>query len=173
MIATHRQSERIGTQPSSIKFGYVVAILVNAAMLVIANNFLDWGWLPFLTDDFGRILWLLDISFLAAILVNSIYLGYDPAWFKSMCQIGLSGISMAVAIRTYQVFPFDFARYQFDWGPVTRFVLVLVMVGVGFAIITEVVKLARGIGLNPQGEPQSHTFEEVGATGAGNDRQQS
>jgi hypothetical protein len=157
----------------AIRFGYAVAIVLNVASLVIANNILDWGWLPFLTNDFGRILWLLDISFLSAILVNSIYLGCDPPWFKSVCQIGLGGISMAVAIWTYQVFPFDFTGYQFDWEPVTRFVIVLTMVGVGIAIVSEVVKLARGIGLNPQGEPQSPTFEEVGATGARNDRQQS
>ena len=150
MTATEHQVGVLPTRPVATRFGYTVAILVNAAMLVIANNILDWGWAPFLTDDFGQLLWLLDISFLATIVVNAIYLGYDRAWFKSVTQIGLGGISMAVAIRTFQIFPFDFTRYEFNWEPLARFVIVLAMVGVGIAIVTELGKLVRGVGLDSQ-----------------------
>jgi hypothetical protein len=150
MTATQHRVETVTTRPDGTRFGYAVAILVNAAMLVTANNILEWGWAPFLTDDFSQILWLLDISFVAAIVVNAIYLGYDPAWFKSVSQIGLGGISMAVAIVTFQVFPFDFTGYEFNWEPLARFVIVLTMVGVGLAIATEVGKLVRGVGLGPK-----------------------
>src|SRR3990172_5087018 len=77
MIATQPPVDAVWTRPVATRLGYTMAILVNAAMLVIANNILDWGWPPFLADDFGRILWLLDLSFLGAIMVNVIYLGYD------------------------------------------------------------------------------------------------
>jgi len=85
--------------PASRRFGYVMAILVNAAMLFVANSVLDWGWPPFLTEDFGQVLWLIDLSLLASIAVNSMYLGYDPPWFKSVCQIGLNLITIVVTIR--------------------------------------------------------------------------
>ena len=32
-------------------FGYLVAVVVNLAMLWIAWRVLDWGWLPFLTGE--------------------------------------------------------------------------------------------------------------------------
>jgi hypothetical protein len=36
---------------------------------------------------------------------------------------------MLVAIRMFQVFPFDFSGYEFDWERVTRFLMVLGMIG--------------------------------------------
>jgi hypothetical protein len=150
MTATQHQMEVVTTGPVSTRFGYVVAIVVNTAMLVIVNNILDWGWAPFLTNDFAQILWLLDLSFLGAIVVNAIYLGYDPPWFKSVSQIALGVISMAVAIRTFQVFPFDFSGYQFNWEPLARFVIVLTMVGVGISIVVETAKLVRSAATHPK-----------------------
>jgi hypothetical protein len=145
MTATQhqRQTATVTARPVSTRFGYVVAIVVNAVMLVIVNNILEWGWAPFLTDDFAQIVWLLGLSFLGAIVVNAIYLGYDPSWFKSASQIVLNFISMAVAIRTFQVFPFDFSGYQFNWEPLARFVIVLTMVAVGISIVVETAKLVR------------------------------
>jgi hypothetical protein len=159
MIATKPRLAKVGT-PTSTRFGYIVAIIVNAAMLFIANHLLDWGWPAFITDDFGEVLWLIDISFLATIAVNSIYMAYDPAWFKSICQIGLGAISMAVAIRMYQVFPFDFTGYEFDWVSLTRFVLVLTMVGTGIAILQAVVQLGREAATTSKQVPQAPQLHE-------------
>jgi hypothetical protein len=129
---------------TAVQFGYMVAIAVNIAMLVIANNILAWGWVPFLTADFEQVLWLINLSLLATIAVNVVYLAYDAPWFKSVCQIGLGGITIAVAVRTYQVFPFDFSASQFNWEPVARFVIVLTVIGTVITMITALVRLARG-----------------------------
>lgn len=134
--------------------GYIVAIIVNAILLIVVNNLLAWDLLPFLTGEFGQVLWLIDISLLATIVVNIVYLGYDPGWFKSVCQIGLGGISMAVAIRMYQVFPFDFTGSQFDWTWIARFVLVLAVVGTGIGIFAELVKLAQDLARRSGTGPQ-------------------
>jgi hypothetical protein len=125
--------------------GYLVAIAVNTALLYVANNLLAWDVLPFLTSEFGQVLWLIDLSLLATIIVNIVFLGFDPAWLKSVCQIALGGISMAVAFRMYQVFPFDFTSSRFDWGWTTRFVMVLTMVGIATGIVVELIKLAGSL----------------------------
>ncbi len=143
MSTTQRQLERPRNRTAA-HFGYVVAIVVNIAMLVIANNILEWGWLPFLTTDFAQVLPLIDLSLLATIAVNATYLIHDPPWFKSVCQIGLGGITLAVAVRMYQVFPFDFSSSQFNWEPLARFVIALTFIATLIAIVTEMVKLARG-----------------------------
>ena len=141
---THNPVEVSRPSSATERFGYLVAIAVNIAMLVIANNILAWGWLPFLTADFNQLLWLIDLSFLASIAVNATYLAYDPPWLKSVCQIGLGGISLAVAVRTYQVFPFDFSASQFNWEPLARVVIVITFIATLIAMVTEMVKLARG-----------------------------
>jgi len=43
----------------------------------------------------------------------------------------------------YQVFPFDFSAYEFNWEMLTRVVMVIGIVGTGIAIVVEFLKLAR------------------------------
>ena len=132
------------TQPTTAnRVGYVIAIVINAALLVVVNNLLAWGWISWLTDDFEEVLPLLNLSLTATILVNLVYLAFDAEWFKSLCELGLLSISLAVTIRLYQVFPFDFSAYDVDWAVLARIVLIIAMVGVGIAMIVQVVKLVR------------------------------
>jgi len=133
-----------GPSPATRRFGYAVAILVNVALLIVANNLLAWDIFPFLTNDFERILPILNVSLGAAIVVNLVYLAYDAGWFKGLTQIGLLTISLAVTIRLYQVFPFDFATYEFGWKPVATWALILAMVGIGIGVVAELVRLAKG-----------------------------
>lgn len=123
--------------------GYVVAIAVNIFMFWIFNNILAWGALPFLTQEFARVLWLLNLSIGMTILFNLTYLGYDPQWYRSLTQVALNGISMVGTIRLFQVFPFDFSTYEFPWQLVARGVLVLALVGLVVGTATELFRMIR------------------------------
>jgi hypothetical protein len=129
--------------PSIRRSGYLVAVVVNAAMIFVVLNLLDWGVLPFLTEDFTLLVPLIVVSLVASIVANAMYLVYDPPWFKTLCQVGISIISLVVAIRTYQVFPFDFAGYGESWTSVTRIIVVVAMVGSALSILAESVKLLK------------------------------
>jgi hypothetical protein len=120
--------------------GYVVAVLVNAVLLWVVNNLEEWDVVPWLTDDFSRVVPIINVSLVASLVANLMYLGYDTGWFKSLTQIVLLSISMAVMIRMYSVFPFDFSAYDFNWETVARVVMILAMVGIGIGIIVEVSK---------------------------------
>lgn len=117
--------------------GYVVAVFVNAVLLWVVNNLEEWDVVPWLKDDFSRVVPIINVSLVASLVVNLIYLGYDTAWFKSLTQIVLLAISMAVMVRMYSVFPFDFSAYDFDWEIVARVVMIIAMVGIGIALIVE------------------------------------
>jgi hypothetical protein len=131
-------SKRVGR-----KVGYAVAIACNIALLVIANNILDWGWLPWLTDEFSDILPVMNVSLGASIAANAIYLFYDPPGFKAAAELGLLIISLIVTIRFLQVFPFDFTAYEFGWGTLVRWLLVLAIVGISIGMLVQVVQLVR------------------------------
>jgi hypothetical protein len=136
------------TEPSDLKrvgkrFGYVVAIGINIALLVMANNILDWGWLPWLTDEFRQVLPLLTVSLGAAIAVNAVYVVHDGPGFKAAADLGLLIISLIVTIRLWQVFPFDFSAYEFGWGTLARWLLGLALFGTCVGILVRVVQLAR------------------------------
>jgi len=131
-------SKRVGR-----KVGYAVAIAGNIALLVIANNILDWGWLPWLTGEFSDILPVMNVSLGASIAANAIYLFYDPPGFKAAAELGLLIISLIVTIRFLQVFPFDFTAYEFGWGTLVRWLLVLAIVGISIGMLVQVVQLVR------------------------------
>lgn len=123
--------------------GYVATIAVNLIMLYVANHVMEWGWPPFLTPDFERILWPVNLSFGASIVMNAFWVAYDAQWFRSFGQIGLNLIAGVAALRTYQVFPFEFSPYSIAWAPIVRFLLVLGIVGIAVGTVVEVVKLIR------------------------------
>ena len=133
--------EESKSSASSRRAGYVVAVVVNAAMVFVVLNLLDWGVPPFLTEEFTLVVPLIVLSLVASMAANGAYLFFDPPWFRSLCQVGISVISLVVAIRMFQVFPFDFTGYDDQWSGVTRIVLVVAMAGSAIAVIAESVKL--------------------------------
>ena len=124
--------------------GYAVAVAVNLVMLVIAHNILDWGWLPFLTGDFAQVVPWISLGLIASIVANAIYQFNDTLIVKSTGQIGVNLISVFVTYQIWQVFPFDFSAYDFNWGVLVRVLLVLAMVGAGIGVLAEATKMAFG-----------------------------
>jgi len=139
------QIERRPTAVRATKqVGYAIAIGVNAAMIYIANHLLAWEFPPFLTQDFERVLTIINVSLGASMVANLMYIVYDDAWFKSLSQVGVNLIGLAATIRIWQVFPFDFTPYAVDWSLVARFVLVVALVGTAIGTVVEIGKLATG-----------------------------
>lgn len=134
---------------SARRVGYVISIAINVAMLVIVQNLLTWGWLPFLTDEFAEVVPWISLSLLASIVVNVVYQFDDSRIVKSTGQIGVNLISVWVTYTMLTVFPFDFSAYQFDWEVVARFVLVLAIVGAGIGALVEAIKLVSSLSPTP------------------------
>jgi hypothetical protein len=140
------------TRPSRAarRFGYFVAILCNVGGIYVANHLLAWGWPRFLTPDFQELLPIVNLSFIASILANGLFIIGDAKWFRSMCDAVTASVSFVVALRTWQVFPFDFSDYARDWSPLFRVVLVLAMVGTAIAVVVNAVTAVVAVG-HPHG----------------------
>lgn len=123
--------------------GYVAVILIDIVSLWIVHHLLPWGWPPFLTDRFADLLPIIDVSLVATIAVNAVWIGHDPDWLRHLAQIGLNGIAFVAAARTWQVFPFDFGTGP--WETVARVMLVVAFFGVVGGTIAEAVQLARSV----------------------------
>lgn len=140
--------------------GYVVAILINVAMLVIVQNILEWGWLPFLTDDFATVIPWLSAAFVVSIGMNFVYQLDDSRAVKSVGQIAVNVMSAYSTFALLKVFPFDFSNYAFDWAPVARILLILAIVGAAVGSFVEVIKLLTdrlgrdGVFAGEPGQPQ-------------------
>lgn len=145
MTTTH-----IGIPPavrrSGRRAGYALAILINMGLLYVVGNLLEWQVFPWLTDDFTEVVGWISFSLLATIAVNVIYQINDTRPVRSVGQIGTNLVSITVSARILEVFPFDFSIYRFDWGVVTRIVLILAIVGAGIGVITEFGALVKETG---------------------------
>jgi hypothetical protein len=130
-----------GRTTGSRRFGYLVAIVANAVMLYLAHHLLTWGWPRFLTDDFEELLPVVTVSFVAGMVANAAFVCFDAAWFKSLANIVTSAIAFVVALRTFQVFPFDFSGYDHDWSWLVRLVLVVGMAGAAISVVVESVRV--------------------------------
>jgi hypothetical protein len=126
------------------RLGYAIAVVINVAGLIIVQNILDWGWLPFLTDEFVEVVPWISFSLVLSIVANLIYQFNDTPIVKSMGQILINLVGIFVTFQVWQVYPFDFSAYQFDWDLITRIVLILAIVGSGIGALTEAVKLVSG-----------------------------
>jgi len=121
--------------------GYAIAVMVNLVLLIIVQNILEWGWLPFLTEEFSDVVPWISFSLVTSIVVNLVYQANDTPGVKSIGQIVTNLISIFVTYQFLRVFPFDFSNYDFNWGIVARIVLILTIVGAGIGVLTEAVKL--------------------------------
>ncbi len=120
------------------KSGYIAAIVINIILLFIFNMLPNWH-ISFLTNAYLSILWAINLSIGATIIFNLIYLFYDKGWFRHLSQIIMSVIALFVVFLIYAVYPFIFTGASFShWF---RISLIIIMAGIGIAIIVESFKL--------------------------------
>ena len=125
------------------RFGYLLAVLINALVLYAANVWPGWEAVPFLTADTVLVMGLVNASIIVNLAANAAYLITDPPWFKALGTVLTSIVGFVAAARIWQVFPFDFDGSAVDWSFLVRIVLGLAMVGSAIAAIVSVVAIAK------------------------------
>jgi len=140
----------IGTR----RFGYAIAVGINILLVVVVNNLLGWGWLPWLTPEFEKLLPVINLALGVNIVLNLLYMAHDDTPFKAATQIMVNLIAVVVLLRTLQVYPFDFSAYDFPidisaidltWDLVARLLIGLTILGMAIAVVTEAIKLSRAL----------------------------
>lgn len=143
--------KRLGAQ-----IGYGVAIGVSLALVYVVQNLEEWAVLPFLTDRFGEVVPWITFSLLAGVVAYLAYIVFDSQAVRWTGEILTNLVSIAVIWRVFTVFPFDFSEYDFPWRLLTRFVLVIAIVGAAIGIVADVVKLMNPRGTEQKGVSDAH-----------------
>jgi hypothetical protein len=125
--------------------GYAVAAALTAVFWFLLNVSPGWQIMPFLTDDTARIIPLLNLSLGVSIVVNLVYLVYDPPWWRSLGDLVTTSVGLAVLVRFWQVFPFAFTG-SIDWSLVARVTLFVAIAGSIVGIVVNLVAFLRGVG---------------------------
>ena len=127
------------TQPTGARrFGYFIAIIVNAAMIYAANNLLNWN-VPFLNESFQQTCWAINLSLGVSMFINFTFLFFDPTWYKNLMQ-AIANIFSAVSVFVFRsVFPLDLPE---NLAGVLNIALIALF---GLLLLTVVIELVNAI----------------------------
>jgi hypothetical protein len=130
-------------RPAGHRAGYLVAVVVNAALLFVLNGQPGWQAVPFLTSATTQVLGLVNLSLAVGLAINLLYLAYDPPWLKSLGDLLTAAIGLAVAIRLWQVFPFAFHGSAAWCSTALRVVLIIAIAGSAISVVVQAASLSR------------------------------
>ena len=119
--------------------------IANAIGIVLFNTVPLWRQYTqgVVLEDFVRILWAANLSFLVQIAGNLSLMFYRPPRFAALVQILATSAGLLSLIVFYVVFPLDFSQVGVAWlNSALRIVLIVGMVGVVIGLIVQTVKLA-------------------------------
>ena len=125
------------------RFGYLVTVSLNAVFLYLLNVSPGWDAVPFLTSSTALVVGLVNVSSAIGIVINVSYMFYDPPWWRAAGETVTTAVGLAVLVRLWDVFPFDFAESSVNWSLVTRVVLVIAIAGSVIGIVVQLLTLAR------------------------------
>jgi hypothetical protein len=126
--------------PSSARqFGYVVSIIVNIALLYIANNFLNWN-IPFLTKDFTQCLWAVNLSLGVTIFINFIFIFFDRKWFTNLMQAFGNVFAFISGFIFWRVFPLNLS---ISMSRIVNFALIIALGAIVLSTMIELIGAVR------------------------------
>lgn len=134
--------------PAARRFGYLVAIAVNATMLYLVNRSPGWEAVPFLTPSTTQVIDIVNASILASVVANLVYLVWDADWVRALGDVATTSIGLTALVRIWQVWPLEFDAGT-PWDLVARWVIGIGIVGSAIGIIAAGVRLGRSLSASP------------------------
>lgn len=143
------QPKRPSKKSPARKIGYLFAIAFMILCIYILRHLRQWG-VDFLTEDFDKLLFYIELSIKVSIASQVLFIFYDNSWFKHLIR-GITSIFSALSvIMTYVIYPFSFQNHNVDkWVKIGLLVVFLLTV---ISIIVEVIKGIRLLITDPEKE---------------------
>src|SRR5512138_903980 len=133
------KKERKPHHSGARRVGYIFAILFMILFIYILRHLRQWG-VNFLTDDFEKCLYYIELSIYISIAAQVLFIFYDNSWFRHILK-GLSNIASAVAtIMVYVIYPFDF--HDAAWNKWVRIGILILFI---LSVISVLIELIKGI----------------------------
>ncbi len=141
---THPRVERPHTLGWVLRsLGHVLAIAVNLIMLFVVRNIGEWDLLPFLTDDYQRVIGALSFGIIVTIVGRVVQILLPGRRVKILVDGIVTAVGFFVLIRVLRVFPFDFDPDGIRWDVIIRLFLILGLVGSAIAVLVTPLRLLQ------------------------------
>jgi hypothetical protein len=124
-------------------FGYIVAIIINLAILFVVNNLLNWN-VSFVTGELNDSIYYISLSIIITSIANFIFIFYDGERFKNGVEIFSNIFSFIAAYMMFMNYPFDLnVIFNFNIDLIAQACLVLAMVGIAIATVVNFVRIFK------------------------------
>ena len=121
--------------------------IANVIGIVLFNTVPIWRQYTqgVVLEDFVRILWAANISFLVQLAGNVSLMFYRPPRFAALVKILTTSAALLSLIVFFVVFPLDFSQVGVAWvSSALKVVLIVSMGGTGLALIVQIIQLGGG-----------------------------
>ncbi len=138
MVATSSRDVRpraARPSPASRRFGYLLGAGINAVLIWVVNVAPGWWWVPFLTEEFGRVVWLITLSLLVGVAVNLGQMAFDPPWARRLGDTVTAAFGVIIFWRLWSIFPFELSPGWSGWTTPLRVVLLLATIGIAIGLL--------------------------------------
>lgn len=122
----------------------MVAVLVNATMLLLVNWRPGWRAVPILTPETAEVLPEVNASVAVAVVANIVYLVVDRTWMRALGDVLVTAVGIVALVAVWQTFPFAFPGQTFAWETLVRVLLILGLAGSATAIVATLARWGRG-----------------------------
>ncbi len=122
--------------------GYLLSVLVDAAMLYLLNVRPGWQSVPVLTADTSQVIGVVNLAVAAGLVANLVYVVRDEPWFKGLGDVLTLMVGLVAAVRVWQVFPFDLSSSP-AWTLVVRVLLAVAVLGSAVGIVAALVTVVE------------------------------
>lgn len=145
-VPQQERTQKKRPSPGARRFGYAVAIVVNVLLIFAINEWPGWEQVTFLTDETTQVIPLVNAALVISIVANAIYLIADPRWLRALGEAVNAAVSFVVILVVFNVWPFDFSSWSFDWTMLVQIMGVVGMVGSLVAVVANLVTFTREVG---------------------------
>ena len=121
------------------KAGYIVTIIIMFIMIYVLRHLREWG-LTFLTEEFEKCLFYIELAIYVTIGANILFIIYDSRWFRHLVGVVVNAANALSTIMIYVIFPF--AIENANW---IKWLKIGILVVFAITVISIVVELVKGI----------------------------
>lgn len=122
------------------RVGYAVAAAINLVLLWLIDVSPGWQSLSWVTSEATAVVPWVNAALATSAAVNAFYLVRDTPLLKSVGDLVSSVASLASAIVTWHVFPFDLHG---GWLVLVPVLVVVATIGSAIAVIANLVRATR------------------------------
>jgi hypothetical protein len=133
--------------PAARRTGYIFSIIFMIIAIYVLWHLREWG-LTFLTDEFERAMYYIQLAIYASIGANFLWIFYDNKWFRHIIQAMVSVVNALSTIMLYVIFPF--AIKDQTWVTWLKVGLLVIFCLTLISVLVELIKGIRYLVRDPE-----------------------